>query len=75
MISDYTTAGVSSVIVGGVVGGVVILLVVVLLCGFGAGVIAVYILRQRKRNEQSNKYKYIAVSLIAFLLIPSQQKK
>ena len=39
-------------------GGVVILLLMVLLCGFGAGLVAVYVLRQRKRNKQSNKDEY-----------------
>ena len=44
---------VSSTVVGGAVGGAVVLLVVVLLCGFGTGVVAVYLLRQRKRKHQS----------------------
>ena len=44
--------GISSATVGGTAGGIMLLLVV-LLCGFGTGVVAVYVIRQRKRNKKS----------------------
>ena len=53
----------SGALVGGVVGGVVFLLVVVLLCGFGAGMVAVYLLRQRKEKRQSRKTQTFICSL------------
>ena len=53
--------GISSALVGGVVGGVVFLLLVVLLCGFGTGMIAVYLLRKKKEEKQSmNCYTLVA---------------
>ena len=43
-------------------GGVVCLLVVVLVCGFGAGMVSVYLLRrrkERKRSEQTIKTSFV----------------
>lgn len=49
-------AGVSSAMVGGAVGGAVIILIVVLLCGFGVGVMAVYLTKHRKRRKHGTYY-------------------
>ena len=46
--------------VGEAVGGAVIILLVVLLCGFGVGVMAVYLTKQRKRRKQGTYYYLFA---------------
>ena len=68
----YVYTGVSSETVGGTAGGIVLVLVI-LLCGFGTGVVAVYVLRQRKRIKQSKELECSYYKLI--INIPLYCKK
>ena len=74
---DYVYTGVFSATVSGTAGEIVLLLVV-LLCGFGTGVVTVYVLRQRKRNKQSkldcSYYKHYSLYFINIPLYSSQKK-
>ena len=65
----FTVTGVASTTVGLSVGGAIFLTVVLLFCAFGTGMVTVYVLRLRKKRNQSTNIILTIIMCIIIVIV------